>query len=177
MLAGKLHFGYDDVKQMIRTTCTPQYFIRELYFPCTLHIIYIFHLKWTLIKQDSPVPIAKKMICVARDCPELRNWGIVQHLCGWDLLYTHGLWYILYIFFLFKLNFNKTGFPSSNTSYKNRHICETLARTLRTIPQFLSSFWINNPSNTLLKLYQTLSTLAITCTRPIINVRTRAPPL
>ena len=37
------------------------------------------------------------------------------------------------------------GFSGSNTSYKNRHISETLARTLRTIPQFLSSFWINNP--------------------------------
>ena len=43
------------------------------------------------------------------------------------------------------MNFNKTGLPSSNTSYKIGHICETLARTLRTIPQFLSSFWINNP--------------------------------
>ena len=54
---------------------------------------------------------------------------------------------------------------------------KSMAQRFRTIPQFLSSFWINNPSNTESKLYQTLSTLAITCTRPIINVRTRAPPL
>ena len=76
--------------------------------------------------------------------------------CGWDLLnratslrlgftlHTWALIHIIYIF-SFEMNFNKTGLPSSNTSYKNRHICETLARTLRTIPQFPSSFWINNP--------------------------------
>ena len=37
------------------------------------------------------------------------------------------------------MNFYKTGLPSSNTSYKIGHICETRARTLWTIPQLPSS--------------------------------------
>ena len=73
---------------------------------------------------------------------ELRNRPTSLRL-GFTL-HTWALIHIIYIF-SFEMNFNKTGLPSSNTSYKIGHICETLARTLRTIPQFLSSFWINNP--------------------------------
>ena len=39
------------------------------------------------------------------------------------------------------------------------YVCKSksMAQRFETIPQFLSSFWINNPSNTESKLYQTLS--------------------
>ena len=43
------------------------------------------------------------------------------------------------------MNFNKTGLPSSNTSYKIGHICETLAGDLRTITQLPRYLCINNP--------------------------------